>query len=493
MRRRVRRPAASVLFVLASVLFIRSLPAVAGQAPFAESGADVPVSHHDRVYAAEQFSNSVSVVDPADNKLLGLIRLGEPQPANFSPLYRGQVLVHGLGFSPDRRTLAVVSIGSNAVTFIDTATNAVKHVSYVGRSPHEAFFTQDGREVWVTIRGEDYIAVLDGKSFAEKTRIKTPNGPGMQIFSPDGKYAYVCSSFSPETDVVSVPDHRIVARVQQASPFCPDIAATPDGKQVWFTLKDVGKTQVFKAQPPFDVLRTLDTGPITNHVNFAHNARGTSAYVTVGGLNVVKVFRTDTFEQVATIPVGNLPHGLWPSGDGSRMYVGLENADGMAAIDTETNKVLATVPIGQAPQAVVYVPGAVPDGPGTDNLTPLGVAGQAVHLALGPAGSQRPGKAVTTVSLFDQGLIQVLQAAVTGLEPKKPYVLALADTAAGGRALQPLAEFKTNPAGSAIVSAVGPIRQIVQSDVAAAKRYLVIAQGTALQPGAVVQVETEAR
>jgi DNA-binding beta-propeller fold protein YncE len=43
--------------------------------------------------------------------------------------------------------LAVVAIGSNAVNFIDTASNAVKHVTYVGRSPHEAFFTPDGREV----------------------------------------------------------------------------------------------------------------------------------------------------------------------------------------------------------------------------------------------------------------------------------------------------------------------------------------------------------
>ena len=53
------------------------------------------------------------------------------------------------------RTLAVVSIGSNSVTFIDTATNAVKRVTYVGRSPHEAFFTPDGKEVWVTVRGEE--------------------------------------------------------------------------------------------------------------------------------------------------------------------------------------------------------------------------------------------------------------------------------------------------------------------------------------------------
>jgi YVTN family beta-propeller protein len=78
--------------------------------------------------------------------------------------------------------------------------------------------------------------------------------------------------------------------------------------------------------------------------------------VTVGGLNQVKVFRTDDFSQVATIPVGKLPHGIWPSGDGSRVYVGLENADAVIAIDTLTNKVIATSPVGQAPQAIAYVP-----------------------------------------------------------------------------------------------------------------------------------------
>ena len=185
-------------------------PARAGQAPGSAASPDIPVSARDRVYAGEQFSNTVSVIDPAANKLLGVIRLGDLQPTNLSPLYRGQLLVHGLGFSPDHRTLVVVSIASNSATFIDTATNAVKHITYLGRSPHEAFFTPDGREVWVTVRGEDYVAVLDGKTFSEKRRIKLANGPGMTIFSPDGKYGYVCSSFTPETAIVSVAGHKIV-------------------------------------------------------------------------------------------------------------------------------------------------------------------------------------------------------------------------------------------------------------------------------------------
>ncbi|MBR0972973.1 YncE family protein [Bradyrhizobium japonicum] len=477
--------------LLAATMLATGPVAWAGQAPGALSAPDIPISHHDRVYAAEQFSNTVSVTDPVDNKLLGVIRLGDPQPGNFSPLYKGQVLVHGMGFSPDHKTLAVVSIGSNSVSFIDTATNAVKHVTYVGRSPHEAFFTPDGKEVWVTVRGENYISIIDPTSFREKTRITTPNGPGMQIFSPDGKYGYICSSFNPETDVVSVAEHKIIATVKQESPFCPNIAATPDGKQVWFTLKDVGRTQVFNARPPFNAIRTIDTGPITNHVNFAHTAKGTFAYVTIGGLNQVKVFRTDDFSQAATIPVGSLPHGVWPSGDGTRIYVGLENADALAAIDTATNKVVGNVPIGQAPQAIAYVPNAAPDPDDRQNLQALGIAGQVAHLALASKDAAKDGKAPTSVSLFDQGLIQILQASVTGLRPKQKYVLALAERSDGGGPLQPLAAFMTNPAGSAIVNAAGPIRQIVDQSAAAAKRYLVIASGDAAMPGEAVQIEAQ--
>ena len=78
---------------------------------------------------------------------------------------------------------------------------------------------------------------------------------------------------------------------------------------------------------------------------------------------------------------------------------------------------------------------------------------------------------------------------MTGLEPQRPYVLALSTLPDGGGVLEPLAAFMTNPAGSAIVNAVGPIRQIVQGQVDAPRRYLVIAPGTPEQHGAAVQIQ----
>jgi hypothetical protein len=278
----------------------------------------------------------------------------------------------------------------------------------------------------------------------------------------------------------------VAGRVAQPSAFCPNIAAAPRGDQVWFTLKDVGKVVVFNARPPFNVLREIDIGPLTNHVNFALTGQGQLAYVTVGGLNQVQVFRTDTFERIATIPTGPLPHGIWPSGDGTRMYVGIENGDAVSAIDTKLQQVVATVATGQAAQAVVYVPNAVPEGDGRANLQPLSAATGATHLKLAAPGAA---EAATSVALFDQGLTQILQAGVSGLAPKTSYVLALADNPEGKPPLEALAAFSTNPAGAAVVDAVGPIRQVVAPDKPAPRRYLVIAPMKDGEAGVPVQLQ----
>ncbi|MFC7670867.1 YncE family protein [Hymenobacter humi] len=170
------------------------------------------VSHRDRVYTADQISNTVSVIDPVDNKLLGQIVLGKPQPDLLSALYKGQALVHGLGASPDHKLLAVVSVGSNNVTFIETATNAIRGSVYVGRAPHEATFRPDGKEAWITVRGEDYLSVIDVATLRETRRVPVPNGPGQIAFSPDGQRAFVCSSFSPELAVVDVATYKVIKK-----------------------------------------------------------------------------------------------------------------------------------------------------------------------------------------------------------------------------------------------------------------------------------------
>jgi hypothetical protein len=198
------------------------------------------------------------------------------------------------------------------VTLIDTQSNSVKGNIYVGRSPHEAFYRPDGHELWVAVRGENYVSVIDPVRLREIRRIETANGPGMVLFRPDGKYAFVPSSFTPEMDVVDTGTYQVVARVKQTSPFSPNFAVDED--EVWLTLKDSGRTQVVAAKPPFATLAVLETGPITNHATLVATSAGRFAYITVGGKNEVLVYRRDRQSApslIATVHTGDMPHGIW--------------------------------------------------------------------------------------------------------------------------------------------------------------------------------------
>ena len=57
---------------------------------------------------------------------------------------------------------------------------------------------------------------------------------------------------------------------------------------------------------------------------------------------------------------------------------------------------------------------------------------------------------------------------------------------AGTGVLEPLQGFMTNPAGAAIVNAIGSIRQLVRGENNAPRRYLVIVPGTPQNHGAPV-------
>jgi YVTN family beta-propeller protein len=448
-------------------------PDLAAPSPVVSTGApsvsastvEIPISSRDRVYTGDQTSNTVSVINPVSNTCLGVIRLGDPVPKALAPLYKGALLVHGMGFAPDGKTLAVVAIASNTVYLIDPETNKVRFTVRIGRSPHEPAFTPDGKQLWVSVRGEDYVSVIDPATGKEIRQVKTNDGPAMVQFSTDGKYAFVPSSFVPELCVVDTATYEVIARIKQASTFCPNLAVSRDNREVWLTLKDSGRTQIIRATPPFDTLAVLTTGPVTNHVQFADNANGHFAYVTSGSDNQVLVYRrTDdpTHPQLVTkIPVGDIPHGIWPSGDGTRVYVGIENGDAVTAIDTLANKVSASIKIGQLPQGLVYVPNAVSDGnAGTDGLTPLGASGDAQHVALKSVSGDNKIKA--NVSLNNLGLLDQLQIVASGLQPNSDYQLIQVDPKKV-RGKLVLAELHTNPFGTIIAQSLGPLKQIAEN------------------------------
>ena len=84
----------------------------------------------------------------------------------------------------------------------------------------------------------ELYSVIDSKTFTEDSHHHAQRSGHADLLARRRTLHLLV--LQPETDVVSVADHKIIAKVKQESPFCPNIAAA-EGSQVWFTLKDVSE------------------------------------------------------------------------------------------------------------------------------------------------------------------------------------------------------------------------------------------------------------
>ena len=213
---------------------------------------------------------------------------------------------------------------------MDTSSNEVVQTSYVGRSPHEAFISPDGTQVWTAVRGEDYVSVVSLETGEEVDRIETAKGPSKVVFSPDGEQAFVNHFDANQLDVIDVASREVTDRIAipDEAGATADEAISPDGEEIWLGHPMTGKTTVVNVGESA-VEAVLDTGARTNHPNFVTNEDGEElAYVTVGGEKKTLVYRRSEDdgepEMVTEIEnSGASPQGIWPSPDNTRIYVAL--------------------------------------------------------------------------------------------------------------------------------------------------------------------------
>lgn len=351
----------------------------------------------DRVFICNEDSNTLAVIDPTSNTVAGAVNLTsfdeDPrppfrlvtagvQPSHAAmvtkPLYHGAIHIHGAAPSPDNALIATTGRGTSNVYLIDAAslqvignspnpeasdtTNKERITTglLVGREPHEPTFSRNGTELWVTVRGEDRIAIFDvaaAKSGAPSARalrgyIETMNGPAQAWFSKDGKLAFVASQKMSQIDVFetnfggdghSRPQKvkSVDIKTQDPRAFTPFLKTSPDGAEVWFSHKLADATSAWSADGELKSLDTVALGENArpNHVEFVENARGKALYASLarvddGGPGGVASSRIAVIDRSAApgsrkvvsqfFSMGREAHGLWTNPEGTRLYVAHE-------------------------------------------------------------------------------------------------------------------------------------------------------------------------
>jgi len=351
----------------------------------------------DRVFICNEDSNTLAVVDPSSNTVAHTINLtsfdedprppfrlvtGAVTPTHLAmvrkPLYHGAIDIHGAAPSPDNSLIATTGRGTSNVYLIDAvnlrvigntsnaqasdSTNKERITTglLVGREPHEPTFSRNGTELWVTVRGEDRIAVFDvaaAKSGEPTERalrgyLNTLNGPAQVWFSKDGKLAFVASQKLSAIDVFetnfgpdghSHPKRIKTAEIKAQDPraFTPFLKTSPDGREVWFSHKLSDSVSSWSADAELQLLDNVGLGENArpNHVEFVENSQGKAVYVSLarvddGGPGNVPASRIAIVDRSAApgtrkmvaqfFSMGREAHGLWTNPEGTRLYIAHE-------------------------------------------------------------------------------------------------------------------------------------------------------------------------
>jgi YVTN family beta-propeller protein len=255
-----------------------------------------------RVYVPNLRSNDVYVIDPATLKVVDRFSVGL-SPQHVVPSWDLQTLwvANNAEGRPD-----------GSLTPIDPKTGKPGKAVMVD-DPYNMYFTPDGKEAIVVAEARARLDFRDAHTMALKSNLDVPECKGINHadFSIDGKYALFTCEFGGKLAKIDLVNRKVVGYLQLEAKGMPqDIRISPDGKV--FYVADMMADGVF-------------------------------------------VVDGDSFTKIGFIPTGVGTHGLYPSRDGTKLYIsnrgsnrvhgGKHGKGSVSVLDFTTRKVLVTWPI----------------------------------------------------------------------------------------------------------------------------------------------------
>jgi YVTN family beta-propeller protein len=262
----------------------------------------VVAKHLSRVYVPNRSSNDVWVIDPATFKVVAKLRVGV-HPQHVVPSW-------------DLKTLWVNNNAEGredgSVTPIDPVTGKTGKSIPVD-DPYNMYFTPDGSAAIIVAEARKRLDFRDPQTMAMKYSIDTPNCAGINHadFSIDGRYAIFTCEYAGSVAKIDLVDKKVIGYLKLSKGGMPqDVRISPDGK-----------------------------------VFFIADMKAEGVFVVDG----------DKFTEIGHIKTGLGAHGLYPSRDGTKLYVanrGVARVYGppkgkgsVSVIDFSTRKVVNHWPI----------------------------------------------------------------------------------------------------------------------------------------------------
>ncbi|HSN19357.1 MAG TPA: YncE family protein [Usitatibacter sp.] len=279
-----------------------------------------------------------------------------PDPANlYSEMAAGKLsaAVHGA-----LERVYVPHVSSNDVYVIDPATFKVVDRFKVGLNPQHVVPSWDLRTLWVTNNAEgtkqgsltpiDPMTGKPGKAIAV-------DDPYNMYFTPDGKSAIVVAEAYKRLDFRD--PHTMALQYSIEAPGCGGINHSDtsiDGRYAIFTCEfSGGLAKIDLVNRKVAGYLKLSRGGMPQDIRISPD--GKEFYVADMRADGVFVIDGESFREIGFIETGMGTHGLYPSRDGTKLYVanrgshmihGKKGGPGsVSVVDFATRKVVANWPV----------------------------------------------------------------------------------------------------------------------------------------------------
>ena len=278
-----------------------------------------------RVYVPTRRSDAVYVIDPETRQVVDRFAVGKG-PQHIVP-------------SGDLKTLWVANTGSNrtdgSVTPIDPKTGKPGPPLRVD-DPYNLYFTPDGKSAIVVAERYSRLDFRDPVEMALEQSLPTPQCAGINHadFSLDGSYAiFTCEFRGGGLIKLDIVGRQVVGYLKLArTALVGENSSTADPQEIAATVCGPGMPQDIRISPDGSIFYVAD--------------------MMADGVFLVD---GESFKQVGFIPTGVGTHGLYPSRDGTKLYVvnrGSHNISGqphgrgsISVIDFASKSIVTTWPI----------------------------------------------------------------------------------------------------------------------------------------------------
>jgi YVTN family beta-propeller protein len=255
-----------------------------------------------------------------DGEAAGQLLVFDPRKLESGPTASVEVGNHPAHVVVDQagRRAFVTLAGQDAVAVVDLVRNEVSQTIATGRYPHGLRISPDGGTIYVANVEDGSVSVLDTETLAEVARIPVGKAPVQVGFTPNGSRVYVSLRDENSVAVIDTGTKEVIGRIAVGrNPI--QVHATPDGRVVYVA------NQGTEAEPA-DTVSVID--------------------VATGSI-------------VETIRTGAGAHGVTVSGDGGFVFVSNIVDGTVSMIASDSRSVIRTFAVGRGPNGITFRSGGI--------------------------------------------------------------------------------------------------------------------------------------